>query len=288
MKTFLDCIPCFLRQALDASRIATDDDLIQARILRRVLRDTAEFSFQLSPPHMGQRIHRIVRRETGHPDPYRAEKLRHNMLCAVVYPGVKKMVASSEDPPDSALRLAIAGNVLDFGPPSFNAGLKIDSIVEAAFSDELAIDHRAGFWQAIDQAEEILYLGDNAGEVFFDRLLLEHLPRGKVTFVVRGGPAINDITLADLDDTGLNGVVSVIDNGSDAPGTILEDCSPQFRQRFEAADLIISKGQGNYETLSSIDKHIVYLLKAKCPVLARDLQVPEGSLVVKETLPGER
>jgi uncharacterized protein with ATP-grasp and redox domains len=285
VKTFLDCIPCFFRQALEASRMATHDDRIQARIMRRVLHETADFSFNLTPPHMGQRIHRIVREETGDPDPYRAEKLRHNMLCAEIYPQVQKMVARSENPKDSALRLAVAGNVLDFGPPGFHLGTKIGSILEPALSDELTIDNRAGFWRATDQAKDILYLGDNAGEVFFDRLLLEYLPRDKVTFVVRGGPAINDITMSDLNDTGLDGLIPVIDNGSDAPGTILEDCSPEFRQRFRAADLIISKGQGNYETLSHINKHIFYLLKAKCSVLARDLGVPEGSLIVKETSP---
>ncbi|KPL16491.1 MAG: hypothetical protein AMJ92_12795 [candidate division Zixibacteria bacterium SM23_81] len=285
MKTYLECIPCFLRQALEASRMATHDDGVQAKIIRRVLRETANFSFSLSPPHMGQKIHRIVREETGDPDPYRAEKLRYNMLYAQIYPQAKKMVARSENPRDSALKLAVASNVLDFGPPGFNLGSKIGSILESALSEELAIDDRASFWRTMEKAEEILYLGDNTGEVFFDRLLLEHLPVEKVTFVVRGGPAINDITMGDLDDTGLNGFVSVVDNGSDAPGTILEDCSPEFRQRFEAADLIISKGQGNYETLSGIDKHIFYLLKAKCPVLARDLDVAEGSLVVKEVLP---
>jgi uncharacterized protein with ATP-grasp and redox domains len=285
MKTFLDCVPCFLRQALEAGRMATRDESLLAMIMQRVLREAADFSFDLTPPHMGQKIHRIVREETGDPDPYRAEKLRYNMLCAEIYPQVKKMVARSKNPRDSALRLAVASNVLDFGPPGFNLGSKIGSILEPALSEELTIDDRASFWRAMEEAEDILYLGDNTGEVFFDRLLLEHFPVEKVTFVVRGGPAINDITMGDLDDTGLNGFVSVIDNGSDAPGTILEDCSPEFRQRFEAADLIISKGQGNYETLSGTDKHIFYLLKAKCPVLARDLDIPEGSLVVKEVLP---
>jgi uncharacterized protein with ATP-grasp and redox domains len=285
MKTFLDCIPCFLRQALEASRMATNDERAQARIIRRVLRETTDFSFSLSPPHMGQRIHRIVREETGDPDPYRAEKLRYNMLCAQAYPEVKTMVARSQNPRDLAVKLAIAGNVLDFGPPGLHLGSKIGTILEPALSGELAIDDSTAFWQAMDQVKDILYLGDNAGEVFFDRLLLEYLPREKMTFVVRGGPAINDITMEDLHDTGLDGFVPVIDNGSDAPGTILEDCSPEFLERFETSDLVISKGQGNYETLSGMNKHIFYLLKAKCPVLARDLDVPEGSLVIKEVLP---
>lgn len=264
--------------------MATRDESVQARIARRVLRETADFSFHLSPPYMGQRIHSIVREETGDSDPYRAEKLRYNMLCAEIYPQAKKMVARSKNPRDMALKLAIAGNVLDFGPPGFRFGSKMEHIVDSALSEKLAIDDRTSLWRAIDQAEDILYLGDNAGEVFFDRLLLEYLPREKVTFVVRGGPAINDVTMEDLSDTGLDGFISVIDNGSDAPGTILEDCSSTFQKRFKIADLVISKGQGNYETLSGMKKHIFHLLKAKCPVLAGDLDVPEGSLVVKEAI----
>jgi uncharacterized protein with ATP-grasp and redox domains len=93
--------------------------------------------------------------------------------------------------------------------------------------------------------------------------------------------------MEDLNDTGFDGLISVIDNGSDAPGTILEDCSPEFQERFKTADLVISKGQGNYETLSGVKKHIFHLLKAKCPVLARDLEVTKGSLVVKEVAPKE-
>jgi len=182
--------------------------------------------------------------------------------------------------------LAIAGNVIDFGPPGGNPSVSLRHVAEAARRETLAVDDSARFWSAVKTAGRILYLGDNAGEVFFDRLLLEYLPAEKVTFVVRGGPIINDITLNDLDGVGLEKIVTVIDNGSDAPGTVLEDCSPEFRRHFETADLILSKGQGNYETLSGIkDRHIFYLLKAKCPVLARDLGVPEGSMVVRGSGP---
>jgi uncharacterized protein with ATP-grasp and redox domains len=157
----------------------------------------------------------------------------------------------------------------------------METVVQEARQGELAIDHREAFWNVMGAAEKILYLGDNAGEVVFDRILLEHLPPEKVTFVVRGGPTINDVTRNDLEMVEFDRRVGVIDNGSDAPGTILEDCSPQFRELFEKADLVISKGQGNYETLNDLPGHIVHLLKVKCPVVARDLSVPEGSLIVR-------
>ena len=134
---------------------------------------------------------------------------------------------------------------------------------------------------AMAQAKRILYLADNAGEIAFDRLLLEQMPVEKVTVAVRGAPVLNDATIADTQAAGIPGLVEVIDNGSDAPGTILDDCSAAFRGYFDAADLVFAKGQGNYETLSDVSKNIVFALKAKCPVIARHLGCPVGSAVLK-------
>ena len=136
------------------------------------------------------------------------------------------------------------------------------------------------FKHAVSRANNILYLGDNAGEIVFDRLLIEQLPCEKITFVVKGGPILNDALMEDAQIVGLTDVVDVIDNGSDAPGTILESCSEAFRLRFDESDLVIAKGQGNYETLSDVDKNIFFLVTPKCSVLARHLGREIGSLVL--------
>jgi uncharacterized protein with ATP-grasp and redox domains len=287
VETYLDCIPCFLRQALEAGRRATDDEQLMARIMRQVLREAADFPLDLTPPHMGQRIHRIVRQVSGHPDPYREVKARQNRLGANWYPRLRRKAEQAPDPRDFALRLAVAGNVIDLGPPGNDPDEAPESMEQEALSRRMAIDHRAAFWRAVGRAGRILYLADNAGEIFLDRLLMEYLPRDRVTVAVRGRPAINDVTLRDLDGTGFEEIVEVIDNGSDAPGTILEDCSPAFLQRYRAADLIISKGQGNYETLSRADRPIFFLLRVKCPVLARDLGCQIGDPVVRGLQSGE-
>jgi len=285
VETYLECIPCFLRQALEAGRMAADDERMVARIMQQVLREAADFPLDLTPPHMGQRIHRIVRRVSGHADPYREVKASQNRLGAAWYPQLRQRAEQAPDPRDFALRLAVAGNVIDLGPPDNRADEAPEVMEQAALSRPLAIDHRAAFWRAVDRAGRILYLADNAGEIFLDRLLVEYLPPGRVTVAVRGGPAINDVTLKDLDGTGFGEVAEVIDNGSDAPGTILEDCSPSFLERYRAADVIISKGQGNYETLSRAGQHIFFLLRVKCPVLARDMGSQVGEPVVKELQP---
>ncbi|MBN1361800.1 MAG: DUF89 family protein, partial [Sedimentisphaerales bacterium] len=149
-----------------------------------------------------------------------------------------------------------------------------------SLTDPLDTDALLDLKGAVAAAETILYLGDNAGEIVFDRLLIEQMPLEKVTFVVRGSPILNDALLADAQAVGLTDLIDVIDNGADAPGTILEGCSKAFRRRFEKADLVISKGQGNYETLSDVDKDIFFLLRPKCAVLARHLNCELGRLIL--------
>jgi len=174
-----------------------------------------------------------------------------------------------------AVRLAIAGNMMDMG---VNGNLTETDVrqtmkqaLTAPFFGELD-----KFRQAVADAQSILYLADNAGEIAFDQLLIEQLLPKPITLVVRGAPIINDVTLIDAQTVGLDQMVEVIDNGSDAPGTILNDCSPEFRRRFAEADLIIAKGQGNFETLSNEAGNIFFLFKVKCAVIADLIKQPVG------------
>jgi uncharacterized protein with ATP-grasp and redox domains len=231
---------------------------------------------------MGQYIHRKIREFTGVADPYRKVKDHFNHLIKELYPQLKARVKVSAKPLEMAVRLAIAGNIIDCG---VNGNLKDIAIAQSI--DHALIEPLEGplpeFSAAIGQAERILYLADNAGEIFFDRLLIEQMALDKVTVVVKASPIINDATLSDAQAAGLTDIVEIIDNGSDAPGTILDDCSQAFRSRFEQADLIVAKGQGNYETLSDVEKDIFFVLKAKCPVIAKHLGCEVGSLVLRRS-----
>ena len=282
MQTYLECIPCFLRQALDAGRLVTGDQAVHERLLREVLRAASEMDLCQSPPAMGQRIHRLIRELTGECDPYRERKSHSNLAALALYPSLRAQVIASADPFETASRLAIAGNVIDMG---VNANID-ESHVHAAIAEALSarLDGNArAFADAVNGASSILYLADNAGEIVFDRLLLEQMPAERVTVAVRGAPVINDATVADTQVAGIPGLAEVIDNGSDAPGTILEDCSAEFRRRFDQADLVIAKGQGNYETLNEVPKDIHFMLKAKCPVIARDLRCHVGGLILRRS-----
>jgi uncharacterized protein with ATP-grasp and redox domains len=283
MHIFLDCIPCFVRQALDAARLATDDKKIHEQVLRKVLALAKDLDMSQSPPAMGQKIHRLIRELVGTEDPYRDVKRRFNNVVLRLYPKMRAHIIESKNNLETAIRLAIAGNIIDFG---VNGELQ-ESELEKTISECLAVEfydmQLRPFKQALYGAEEILYIADNAGEIVFDRLLIEQLPIEKVTVAVKGSPVINDATMKDAVLAGLPRIVEVIDNGSDGPGTILKTCSQIFVDRFEKADLVIAKGQGNYETLSEIDKNIFFVLKAKCPVIARDLGCEVGEMIFRKS-----
>lgn len=283
MRTYFDCIPCFVRQALDAARLATNDERIHEKVVREVLRLAAELDMSKSPPAMGQQIHRLIRKLVGQDDPYHGIKRRFNNLALKLYPELRKQIISSNNRLETAIRLAIAGNIIDFGVN----GSVSESDLNKAISESLIADFDSlqlqSFQDAIEQAEEILYLADNAGEIVFDRLLIEQLPYDKVTMVIKGKPVINDATMEDARVAGLMQIIEVIDNGSDAPGIIIENCSQEFCHRFTNVDLIIAKGQGSYETLSDINKNIFFVLKAKCPVIARHLDRKVGEMILRRS-----
>jgi uncharacterized protein with ATP-grasp and redox domains len=276
VKTYLDCVPCFVRQGLDAARNITDDGRIHEQIVREILHLASDLDLNRPPPWVGQIIHRRLRELTRVDDPYRAAKARFNRLVTSMLPELRATVKSDPHPLMAAAKMAIAASVIDLG---VNSTLDENQVREA-LRESCRVETRgdlAEFQKQVDGVREILYLADNAGEIAIDRLLIEQLGPVRVTLVVRGKPVINDATLEDARAVGLHDLLTVIDNGSDAPGTILDDCSPAFRERFHRADLVIAKGQGNFETLSEVDSNVFFLLKVKCPVIATHIRLPLGT-----------
>jgi len=279
MKTYLDCLPCFIRQAADAARMVSTDSALHEQILREVLRWASEMALDESPPVLGQRIHRRLREITGVEDPYRAAKDHLNRMALSLLSELKAEIKAASDPLVMGVRLAIAGNVMDLGVNGEVTESDVRNSISQALAEPFAGEQN-GFRQAVAEARSILYLADNAGEIAMDRLLIEQLSPARVTLVVRGAPVINDATMADARAVGLHEIVEIIDNGSDAPGTILEDCSEDFTRRFSEADLILAKGQGNFETLSEEPRNIFFLFQAKCPVIAAHIGLPVGTHIL--------
>jgi damage-control phosphatase, subfamily I len=276
----LDCVPCLMRQAREAIGYAGVQSSEGFEVLREVLQLMARLDWKLPPPVLGQQVHWLIRRLTRCDDPYAQVKKRLNRKAARLYPAWRRRFHQQHPPMEAAVRLAIVGNLLDVGAKT----RMDDGAIRAAFTDALTAPLQgssvADFTERVRRADSILYLADNAGEIFFDRDLISQLPAGKVAVAVRGSPVLNDATCLDAQQAGLADRCEIISNGSDAPGTILSDCSPEFQTRFETADLVIAKGQGNYESLFGADRDIFFLLKVKCDVLARALNFPIGSLVL--------
>lgn len=286
MKTSLDCIPCLLRQTLDAARLVSKDPIVHEKILRDVLGWAAEMDLNQSPPAMAQRFHRRLREISGMDDPYRETKDRQNSMALEMIPTLRSKIESASDPLLLAIRFAIAGNVIDMGVNGNLTEADVYQAINRAVSEPLVGEYDE-FRTTIAKAQSILYLADNAGEIAFDRLLIERLLPERVTLVVRGAPAINDATIADVHAVALDKIVEIINNGSDAPGTILSDCSPEFRRRFTNADLIIAKGQGNFETLSDEPGNIYFLFKVKCPLIADLVNHPIGAQILSKSRLGK-
>ena len=280
MKIYLDCIPCFLRQALEAARLATNERAVQEEAMRVVLVKMAEFPLnESSPPEVGWKVHRLVREVTGNKDPYASLKHSFNQQALALYPKLIGLIKDSNEPFETAIRLSLAGNMIDFGAQPIK-DIDLEEEINIALKIHLDRENISRLKNAVEKAKKILFLGDNAGEIVFDKPLIEQIGPEKVTYVVKRKPIINDATLEDAKAVGLIDLVNVIDNGSEVPGTILSLCSKEFLMHYNSVDLIIAKGQGHYETLSEEKRPIVFLLKVKCPVIAKDIGYKIGGLVI--------
>jgi len=277
MKTYLECFPCFLNQALRAGRIATDDERKIKRILDEVGMMLKDIPFESTPPESGMLIYRKVSEITGNLDPYKEIKEESTEKCLSLYPSLKNLVEKSNDKLLTAIRIAIAGNVIDFGA---KREFDIEEEIDEALKRDFAVCDYTEFKDRLGEAGEILYIGDNAGECVFDRILIEIIKK-PVVYVVRDMPIINDATYRDAVQAGIDRVATILSSGTDAPGTILNTCSEEFKKVYKSAEFIISKGQGNYEALSNEKRPIFFLLKVKCHVIANDMGLTEGDIVLQ-------
>jgi len=279
VKTELECLPCFFGQIARTLKHAGVNGDRGRSIAQKATAIIERASLDDVPARTTTLIHRLLREETG-VDPYRSVKDAYNRIALDRLGALKAMAAGTADCLEGAVRAAIAGNVIDFG---IYESIDLDRSVEESFRMPLSDADYDAFSHAVRKARRILYLCDNAGEIVFDRVLLETLrDMGKeVTAVVKGKPVINDATIDDARSAGLEECAEVIDNGNDGIGTFLEACSHPFLEKYRAADVIISKGQANFETLvQEGDGRIFFLFKVKCPVVSAFLRRKNGDIVL--------
>ncbi len=277
MRIYLDCIPCFFRQALRAARLVLQDEGKIRELLSELGDTLKELSPESNPPEMGKFIYRRIREISGTLDPYAGLKKANIRAALAIYPRLKDYVAGSGDRLEAAIRVAAAGNSIDFGVfGQVDVFERLEEIESMEFAD---FDYPL-FRERLEEAGKVLYLGDNAAESVFDRVLVEEIP-GPVAFAVREVPVINDVTREEAEMAGIAERAEVISTGGQAPGVLIHDSSPEFIERLEKSPLTISKGQGNYEGLADEKYPVFHLLKVKCPIIADDIGIPAGKFVFK-------
>jgi len=276
MDIFLECLPCLLKQSLEAARITTDAEAVQQRIMTGAIGVLNEYEKYRYAPELFQAVWQIIRDQTGIEDPYLAVKQENIQEALKILPQLREFVAGKADRLHWALKTAATGNIID---KAVYADIDVAGILDQELARDFRICDLDAFREALLGARTLLIIGDNAGETVFDRILIEALPQLQVTYVVRSAPALNDATMADAIASGLDECAQIVSSGCPAPGLILDICPPEFRRIFREADLVISKGQGNYETLSGSDRAVFYLLKAKCPAIAKEFRVNHNDYI---------
>lgn len=283
MKIKHECLACLKKQIKRLANKLTDNEEIRDSIIQYGFHAIETYSLTHSTLYITGLVYDFAREATGVLDPYKPEKDEFNSIAEELIHrlSLREMVNSSKDALDTAVRLSIAGNIIDFSIGHDIKESDVRSSIDQSLNADLFGHNSDDLRQSIDKAKKILVLGDNAGEIVFDKLLIEQLPLDKVTYVVKGGPIVNDATLYDAESTGMDQLVRIIDSGAAIQGMELSHCSEDFIKEYNDADLIISKGQANYESLCEItDKPIYFLLRAKCQMIANIIDCPQHNFVL--------
>jgi len=286
MRVHLDCIPCFLRQAIFASGEAPES--LKEEMLREVMRLLLKLDWTLSPDELANKVHALVRKKLGNPDPYYEVKKRSNKLALKLYSWLKKEVEKGKTPEERlflAAKIALAGNIIDFGPAT---EFDVEKTVREVLAKDPVVNDFDLLREKTLSSERLLYFADNAGEVLFDRVFIEEMisyrgrPFEEVNFVIKGGPILNDAMLEDALEVGLDSIPGIIFSklGNGEPGTGPERRSPEVKRLIEEYPLVISKGQGNFEGFSEYSG-LFFMFIVKCRVVASRLNVGVYETVIK-------
>ena len=282
MKIGLECAFCIVHRAWREAVRATQDPELQFRALKAVIDMLSrEFTPDATPAYLGTLRDRIIKEVTGNPDPYKEVKERANRLALELLPEVRRISdgLSGYEKFRFLCKVACLGNVLDFD--IYGHKPSGDVIRSGLETIRFAVDDTREIYEKLKSVSHVLYLTDNAGEIAFDRLLVEELKNMglNVSVCVRGGPVINDATLEDARLVGMFDVADeVLTNGGDVVGVIPDLCSEEFMQKFRSAEFILAKGMANFETVTDVGTPCptAFLFRTKCGNIAGRIGVEVG------------
>ena len=273
-----DCIVCRMRQALDMCRFVDAKESVRQEILQTTMELLVKMEELEQSEDVGVLIYEKINQILNLDDPYKSVKAESIRAAIKILPRLKEIVRNSDTPLRTATEICIAGNVIDFGPSNSHNIEK--SINEVLTSKKHRFDWES-FSKAIKSAKTILILADNAGETVIDRILINEI-NVPILYAVKSKPVLNDAILEDAIASGLDDLVELIDNGSPLSGTVLSRCSSKFLDAYSKVDIVISKGQANFETLAKAKRQIFFLFKVKCELLSRKHKIPMNEYVLMD------
>ncbi len=277
------CVECIINQSRRVSEAIRADDALSKRMVDYVEAAGAQFDFTKSPPEVASSIYETMAEIAGMEDLYGELKAHATEKAKTFIPQLRKELEMSTDQLLTAIKIAVAGNVIDLAAEvTFDLHEEMGKIFETDF----AYDDMVPLAQALDQASTLLYIGDNVGEHIFDYLCIETLqelyPKLEISYMVRGNPIINDVTMFEAKEAGFDTLCHLVDSGVNTPGFAYERANKESQELFDSVDLVITKGMGNYECLSpSPRSNLCYLLKVKCNVVANSLGQSVGDIICK-------
>lgn len=283
MKVYYECAPCFLRQAREALDLACDDESLKIEVMEEIAALLGkEFHKEAVSNEIGTAIHRLIKEKTGNADPYYEIKVNCNEIAESFLPQLTEFL-QGEEKLEMFIKSAIVGNLIDFGALGVDVE-PLDLMMEA-LHEPLEFNHTNELEKSLKSVKSVLYLADNTGEIVFDKLLINKLKEYDVdiTVALKEKPILNDACLEDAYQVGLDKIAKLVTTGTDSVGVIHSQVSPEFQKMMDEAELIISKGLGNYEGLTEIkfgEKPVFCLLNAKCGPTSRDIGVAQGSNVM--------
>lgn len=276
MKISYECGPCFLRQAREAMDLSTDDEMLKMEMMEDIFKFLSHnFKLGANSNKMGSEMHNLIKQKTGCIDPYRKEKIEGNEIALKYLPDVKEIL-KNDDSLENYVKIAIIGNILDFG--AFTLDDDIEGVIKNSLKKSLAVKDIEEFENSLKKHDKVLYLVDNTGEIVFDKLLLAKIKEYDVdiTIAVKSEPILNDACMKEALEVGLDEFGDIVEIGCGTVGYVDSEISDEFREIFDSHEFVISKGMGNYEGLTEIDlsnKDIYFLLCAKCTTISKDIGV---------------
>jgi uncharacterized protein with ATP-grasp and redox domains len=288
MKVHYECAACFLRQTREALDLATDDETLKMEVTEEVVQIISKhFRKGAVSNFIGTEVHRTIKEKSGNNDPYSKEREISNEIAMEFLPQVEKIIGEEKNLKDY-IKVAIAGNVLDFG--ALGLGRDMESLIVQTMQKDPSMDYSKELEEELKRSKTVMYLADNIGEIVFDKLLIEKIKEYNVdvTVALKEKPILNDACIEDAIKISLEEVANLTSTGTDSIGIIESDVSPEFMELFEKSDMVIAKGLGNYEGLGEMylkDKPVFCLLNAKCRPVARDIGVELGDNVVLRLSP---